>query len=234
MEDTLGTQKQQLDPEREALIAEMLRDAQKTNLSSALDKEPIIHRGDVELPAPMVVNKMTSAGHVFVWDSRTYQKAPVLYYMLPQILRQRRQDGSYRWTVTDPGKEPRRGTHRCLLHKDDPNRQHYSELGFAVCPKDNLANPYQVTRHMQLKHKAEWAAIEAEKKEKERQEDRALQQYLVAQAAGAIGKPKPEVKEEPKVEAPKSEKALYICDVCGADFGSQKTLDKHKQEQHEK
>ena len=214
MEDS---QKKQIDPERESLIQEMLRDAKKTDLSSSLDKEPVIHRGDAELPAPMVRSKITSAGYVFVYDTRTFQKAPVLYYMLPQILRTRRQDGSYRWTVNDPGKEPRRGQFKCQLHKDNPNRAHYDTLGFRVCPKDNLANPYEVRRHMQLKHKAEWAAIEEARKEQERQDDRKLQQLMVETVAGKTIKPVEEVK-----------KTAFVCDVCGADFGAQVILDKHK------
>jgi len=180
MEDT-----QTQDPEREKIIQEMLRDAEskKVELPSELSKEPVIHRGDEEVPAPMVVNKVNTAGYVYVWDSRTYEKIPVLYYMLSQILRQRREDGSYRFTTSDPGKLPKRGTLKCLLHKDDPNREHYDELGFHVCPKDNIPNPYQVSQHMRKKHPAEWAAIEEERKNRERQEDRELQKMLVTTVA---------------------------------------------------
>ncbi len=180
MEDS---QKQGRDPEREALIHEMLRDAQKTELPSELTKEPVIHRGDDDLPAPMVVNKITSAGYVYVWDTRTYEQIPILYYMLPSKMRQRREDGSYRFTTLDPGKLPKRGTYKCLLYKDDPNRKHYDDLGFRVCPKDNLASRYQVGRHMKLKHPAEWAAIEDERKERERQEDRELQRMVLGKVA---------------------------------------------------
>lgn len=196
---TEGTQTK-VDPEREKLIAEMLRDAKKTELPSELTKEPVIHRGDEELPAPMVVSKVSSAGYVYVWDSRTYVKVPVLYYMLPQVLRQRRQDGSYRFQVRDPGKLPKRGTHKCFLHKDDPNRKHYDELGFRLCKKENITNPYQVLQHMKSKHKAEWAAIEEEKKERERQEDRSLQKLLLSKAAGEGEKPPLYVSDKDKAK----------------------------------
>ena len=189
------TQKQlTLDPEREALIQEMLRDVKKGEIPSSLDKEPIVHRGDETLPAPMVKAKISSAGYVNCWDTRTYMKVPVLYYMLPQVLRTRRPDGSYRWTVNDPGKEPRRGQFKCLLHPVVPSftneeverRRRYDTLGFRVCPKDNLANPYEVRRHMQLKHRAEWASIEEERKDRERQEDRQLQKTMVEALAGKV------------------------------------------------
>lgn len=224
MEDT---QKQQKDPEREALIAEMLRDATKTELPSDLTKNPILNPDDKEAP-PTVVNKITSAGYVFVWDTRTYQKAPVLYYMLPQILRQRRPDGSYRWSVNDPHKETRRGTFKCLLHKDNPNREHYTSLGFRVCPKDNLANQYQVTRHMQLKHKAEWAAIEQEKRDKERAEDRELQHLLLASQINNLEKREETKKvEEPKPETLVISTEVFICPTCQKEFKYKKTFKKH-------
>ena len=137
-----------VDTERENLIQEMLRDAKKTNLGGDFEANPIIHRGDSDVPAPMVVNKVTNAGYVFVWDSRTFKKAPVLYYMLPQVLRQRREDGSYRWQVVDPGKKPKQGTFKCMLHAEGENRPHYDELGFRVCRKENMTNLHQVSLHM--------------------------------------------------------------------------------------
>ena len=209
-----------LDPEREALIQEMLRDAQKTNLSGDFEANPVIHRGDSDVPAPMVVNKITNAGYVFVWDSRTYRKAPVLYYMLPQVLRQRREDGSYRWTITDPGKEPKHGTFKCLLHRDEPNRKHYDELGFRTCKKENITNPHQVTLHMKSKHKAEWAGIEEERKERERQEDRKLQQMMVETITG---------KQVPIVvkEATSIVTDSLVCPTCKANFTNKTVFGKH-------
>ena len=233
-----ATQKQPIDPERENLIQQMLRDAQKTDLSSDLTKNPVIHRGDTELPAPMIVNKITSAGYVYCWDTRSFFKAPVLYYMLPQILRQRRVDGSYRWTVTDPKQEPKRGTYKCMLHKDDPNRAHYDDIGFRACPKENITNPYQVSQHMRSKHRVEWAAIEKERIDRERQEDRKLQQLMVESIARKPIEPTQPIAETTRtiivenVTEKEAKKTTFICDACGADFGSAKTLDNHKKEQH--
>jgi len=161
--------------DNEGLIAEMLRDAKVAEVPSQL--EPVVHRGDTELPAPMTVKELSNAGYVWAWDTRTLDKVPILYYMLPSKLKVRRPDGSYRFTTNDPGKSPKRGTNKCLLHADGPNRKHYNELGFRLCPssKDNITNPYQVIQHMKKKHPQEWAAIEEERKIQERQEDRELQ-----------------------------------------------------------
>lgn len=197
MEDT---QRKQVDPQREAMIAEMLRNAesQKIEPSSDLTRNPVLNRDKANEP-PTVVSQVSSAGYVPVWDDRTYVKAMVLYYMLPHVLRKTRKDGSYRWTPVDPGKKPQRGTYKCLLHADDPNREHYKSLGFRECPKENITSPYQVTQHMKSRHKREWEAIEKERIDAERQEDRNIQKML----AEALAK---QVSGEPKTE----EVPLYV------------------------
>ncbi len=188
MEDTL-TQ------DNEALIQEALRDAKKVELPSSLRDEPVIHKGDETLEAPMTVKQTSSAGYVYVWDTRTYEKIPIIYYMLPSKMRLRRKDGSFRFTTTDPKKLPKRGKIKCMLHKGGENREHYNTLGFRVCPKENITNIHQLKQHMRLKHPQEYAAIVDEKKEKEKAEDRALSRALL------------------KAQMPKEEKApLYVKD----------------------
>lgn len=208
-----------------ALIAEMLRDATKVELPSELTRQPIVHSGDAVLPAPMTVKEISSAGYVWVWDTRSYEKVPILYYMLPSRLRERRPDGSFRFTTTDPGKEPKRGTIKCLLHPEAANRAHYDELGFRVCNKNNITNPYQLQQHMKKKHPQEWAAIEEERKTAEREQDRALQHALLTQQL----EKRREIAQEVEQESQKSSKASFICDICGADFGAQITLKRHKE-----
>lgn len=175
MEDTqTGTE------DNEAIIAEMVRDAKIVAMPSELGDNPVIHKGDEELPAPMVGKVISSAGYVEVWDTRTFEKIPILYYMLAKKMRQRRKDGSFRFTTTDPGKLPKRGKIICRLHKDGENREHYNQLGLRVCPKDNILNPHELKQHMLKKHPKEWATIEDERKDRERAEDRELNRALLA------------------------------------------------------
>jgi len=167
----------------QALIDEMIRDAKPAQVESELAKNPVVHKGDETLGAPMVVKEISSAGYVWVWDTRTFDRLPVLYYMLPQKLRQRREDGSFRFTTRDPGKLPKRGTIKCLLHEKGESREHYNTLGFVSCRKENITNLHQLRQHMSKKHPQEWKAIEEERKEKERQEDRELQHLLLKKNA---------------------------------------------------
>lgn len=200
---TEDSQNKQIEQDNEALIQEALRDAKVHELPGELTTNPIVHRGDETLQAPMTVKEISSAGYVHVWDSRTYERFNVLYYMLPQKLRQRRKDGSFRFTTNDPKQEPKHGTIKCLLHLDGENRAHYDELGFRTCPKHNITNPYQLTQHMKKKHKEEWAAIEKEREDKERKEDRALQRLLLEGQIASQVKLKPQQQLEDKT--PKDE-----------------------------
>ncbi len=181
MEDT---QTKTVTQENESLIQEMLRDAKTAEVPSELSKNPVIHHGDETLEPPMTVKELSNAGYVYVYDSRTYERAPVLYYMLPSILRQRRDDGSFIWTTNDPKQLPKRGTHKCLLHKDSPNRAEFDSMGLRTCKKSNIINDFEVKQHMQKKHPKEWQAIEDQRKDRERQEDRAAQKALYEAVSG--------------------------------------------------
>lgn len=207
--------------ENESLIQEMIRDAEKVNLKDEFSSNPVVHKGDADLDAPMVAKEVSTAGYVWVWETRTYEKLPVLYYMLPAKLRQRRPDGSFRFTTVDPKKDPRRGTLKCFLHKDDPNRKHYDEMGFRLCSKANLTNEYERRRHMNLKHPKEWDSLESERKDRERLEDRELQKMMIASITKTP-------LSEPVVEATNPIDEVYKCDICGKEVSSPLALAGHK------
>lgn len=192
--------------DNESLIQEMLRDAQPAEMPSDLKTNPILHAGDGTLQAPMTVKEISGGGYVWVWDTRTFDRIPILTYMLPSKLRSRRPDGSFRFTTVNPGKLPNRGTVKCLLHPDAENRTHYDELGFRTCRKGNITNQYQLQQHMKKKHPQEWQALEQERAATERKEDRELQKLLVK---GVVGNTQSEtlLPKDPLPEAP-----LYVSD----------------------
>ena len=167
-----------MEDSQEKLPEEMLRDAEITAEPGTIGKDPIVHKGDEEIPAPMVA-KLKSAGYVFIYDTKTGEQSLTNRNMLPTQLKKKRADGSLVFTTVKPKKTPKRGTHKCLLHADDPNRSHYDELGLPVCKKDNLMSPFQVRRHMEKRHKMEWAAIQQEKQDIKEEEERKLRKALL-------------------------------------------------------
>lgn len=209
VEDTL--QDKAAEQENENLIQEMLREAQPAKVEGDLSKNPIIHRGSEELPVPMVVKEIKSSGYVWIYDTRTGERIPCIYYMVAQKMRERRQDGSYRFTTKDPGFRPKKGSVICMLHPDHPNRAHYDDLGFRVCKKSNLINEFQMKQHMLRKHPQEWKAIQDEEKEQEKREDRALQRAILAAAAGTGQKQEP-APDAPELGSGSEPAPLYVSD----------------------
>ena len=225
--------------DNEAIIERILRDAEdkKHELDGELTRNPIINKGDSDNPNPAVVTHMSSAGYVTLWDTRTYESCECLYYMLPQVLRWRRPDGSYRFTNKDPGMLPKMGQVKCTLHPDDPNRAHYDELGLPTCTKSNMPNQRQLRMHMKSKHPQEWETLEQERVDRERQEDRALQKMILELQLGKqpveiLSKVPPETTElksddfsgKTNTETPLGK---FPCPKCGKEFAYQKTQKKH-------
>jgi len=173
-----------VEKENEQLIEEMLANAEKADEPGELVKNPVIHRGDGDVPSPMVMSSLKSAGHSRMWDTKTGVESLTNNNMLATQLKKMRPDGTRVYTTTKPLVAPKRGDYKCLLHIGDPNRKHYDDLGLAVCPKDNLNSPFQVRRHMEKRHKTEWAAIEQERTDREKKEDRDFQKQLMSRALG--------------------------------------------------
>ena len=159
--------------ENKVLIEEMIKGQAAPEPGESV-KDKVVHRGDEEQPAPMTFSQLKSAGYTIIYDIETGEQSITNNNMLAAQLKKMR-NGKRVFTTTKPSSEPKRGTIKCLLHPDDPNREHYNEMGLPQCRKSNLINEFQRTRHMQRKHRDEWAAIEAEKKERE---NKAAQQLL--------------------------------------------------------
>ena len=164
--------------ENEALIQEMLRRT-PVEVPTEIEKNPVIHKGDETMEAPVVLNKVSSAGYLYLWDTETKERVPILYYMLPQQMRKKRADGQFRFSGTKPVGEPWKGTTKCLLHKDNPQRAYFDSIGYRVCKKENIASSHALTQHMRLKHPQEWKQIEDERAKKEKEEDRNLQRAIL-------------------------------------------------------
>ena len=158
-------------------------------------------------------SSVESAGYVFIWDTQTAKSSVCNRNMLAATLGKLRKDGTRFFTTIKPNFEPRGGSHKCLLHKDDENRAEYDELGLAACTKDNLDSPYQVTVHMKARHPQEAATIEDINATAQREEDREFQRILIQAAARGAALP---TRDAPVKKD--REPVVVQCEECATEF----------------
>lgn len=173
--------------ENSEILAAMQGMVDRAPEPGTLNVRDVVHQGDSEYPAPIVVNTVSSAGYVYIYDTLTGQRSQTNINMLPAQLKKKRADGTLAFSLRQPigrdGKplEPTQGTHKCMLHTADPQRELYDQWGLGTCQKANLRSPTEVKTHMEHRHSKEWKTIEGARLEAERQEDRALQRELAQQ-----------------------------------------------------
>jgi len=172
------------------VLEELLLEADKAAEPGDWKVNNVIHRPDEALPLPMVASALTSAGHVYIYDTLTRERSVTNRNMLLAQLRKLRADGTRVFTTVKPDRGPVRGILTCRLHSSRPERAHYDTMGFAVCPKSNLPSEFQVQQHMAHRHRVEWATIEQERTQAERDEERVFQRSLITLAAK--GQPAPQ------------------------------------------
>jgi len=158
-------------------------------------------------------SRIESAGYVYIWDTQTAKSSVCNRNMLASTLGKLRKDGTRFFTTVKPDFEPRGGSHKCLLHEDDENRAEYDELGLAVCTKDNLDSPYQVTVHMKARHPQESATIEDIHATAQREEDREFQRVLIQAAARGAALP---TRDAPVKKD--REPVVVQCEECAIEF----------------
>ena len=112
-------------------------------------------------------------GLLFMWNTKTGVRSRCLPYMRDMKLRERFPDGSPVWTFSDPQIPQRRGTLLCYLHPDRPEAAPYHAMGYTVCHKQGIPSVDALERHMK-KHSGAWAAIQRDRVEAQRNEDRAF------------------------------------------------------------
>jgi len=184
----------QIDPADIPMIEEQARDAQSA-------AEPVGTKVGDNVPGAkdwgaehMKVSTSTGAGWVWVYDTVTREPSKINRNWLAKQLAKKRPDGSFYFTTVRPKQGPRRGTIKCMLHPDAPNRDHYDEMGFSTCPKHNLPNKHQQMQHMKNKHSQEWITIKEEtedNKEAQRQhENEQFQKAILKIAEGNTKKSK--------------------------------------------
>jgi len=172
----------------EKMAVELIEEAEAAPEPGNFDRRQVIHSASDAFPVDVQVASLESAGYVYVYDNETGERSVVNRNMLETQLSKLRPDGTRFFTTVKPAFEPQRGTLKCLLHKDDPERWQYDEWGFAVCNKSNLISEFQVNRHVQIRHRMEWQTIYEEREKKDKEEERNFQRQLLGLAAqtGAV------------------------------------------------
>jgi len=109
------------DRQNREVLAAMMGESEKAPEPGTMKIKDIIHRGDDDLPTPMVTKVMTSAGYRWIYDTETGDRSLTNLNMLPMQLRKMREDGTPMYSIHKPtAVAVKRAAFKCLLHKDDP------------------------------------------------------------------------------------------------------------------
>ena len=157
-------------------VQEMMRDAEQAEEPGNMKQGAVVGNSN---GMAMTATELQSAGWVYVYSTRTGDRSTVNRNMLEQQLQKKFEDGSYAFTTRKPeGIEPAKGKIKCMLHKDDPNRGLYDTWGLPYCRKANIVASHDLRIHMEKRHRREWATIDGERQELEKQEEKAKENQL--------------------------------------------------------
>lgn len=139
-------------------------------------------------PAPSRLSSLRFKGYVEVWDTRTGVKSLQPWWLLWQTMKKKREDGSFVFTRTDPKIPPNYGADLvCPLNPASSEYETVKGMGFKVCTKQHIPHEDARMRHVKKSHSRAWEAMERIRTERIRQEDRKLQQdMLAAMTAAAV------------------------------------------------
>ena len=203
-------------------IEELMQEVEEAEEPGNLREGQVLHRSNDDMPLGVQVASVASAGHVFIYNTKTGDRSKTNRNMLEDQLRKVfPEDGTRVYTTVKPPFEPPRGTYHCLLHAANAEREHYDQMGLATCTKDDLASEYQVQRHMERRHRMEWATIGEERDRAEKDEERRFQRTLMAAIAQVGTNGAPNRSNRP------------VCDQCGRTFKSDAGVKLHVRQKHQ-
>lgn len=169
--------------ENDSLIAQLMGELEEAPEPGSAKIGAVEHRGNDEIPMPVVQTQLSSAGYVYIYDRYTGDRSVTNRNMLPTQLRKRYIDGPHKGELVfvkdDPKIVSKRNRLKCRLHADDEDRAEWDEMGFPVCTKSNLVSRYHQARHMQSKHRDEWAAIQELAYQRESEDDKEFKRTLM-------------------------------------------------------
>lgn len=122
----------------------------------------------------------TITGKRVVFRTDTGKPVEVLTYILPVVLRKKRDDGMLAFTLRDPGFRPPKGDFPCFLNAKAPESEAFHRMGLPACDQDALPSAIDRDDHMIHRHTAEWRRIEDIRIRAERKEDREINREMKA------------------------------------------------------
>ena len=188
----------------------------------------IVHHPDMENPFGIKLAEVASAGWKVVYHTVTREPSLIngnlLGAQLNKLVPVPQADGTIRmqraFTTQRPKEGPVRGTLKCILHEEHPQREYHKSLGLPTCGKSNMMSPLDVRSHAQHRHSREWATIEDDRQHGIAEEERLVRKALIAQyqsdqtsAAAAPPAPAPEPKQT--IEAKVVAEVTKACPDCG-------------------
>lgn len=214
--------------QQEASWERLLVEVGESAPGTFLQEGEVLSRGDsAEAPVPMRVSDLRYKGYVTVWDTITGAESIQPWWLLWQTMRKAREDGSKVFTRTNPHIPPDHGEDMfCPLNPAAPAAERFSGKGFKACKKQHIPHWDGLQRHIQKSHGRAWKAMERERQDRERNEDRELQrlalssqrEFMDALLRNAAGASVPPAAAEPASDpAPAREvrMATKPCEICG-------------------
>jgi len=206
------------------MTVELMEEAEPAPEPGSFDRRKVIHSPSDAFPIDVQIASLESAGYVYVYDTENGERSVVNRNMLESQLQKMRPEGTRYFTTVKPDKEPKRGTLKCLLHSDDPDRGQYDIWGFATCNKSNLISEFQVNRHVQIRHRMEWQTIYEDRERKEKEEERNFQRQLLGAATRTGVQPEVAVSAEARFD---------IC-TCGQEYRAGYIAQHQRGERHQR
>ena len=183
----------------------------------------ILNRPSEDQPAPMRVSDLAFKGYVEVWDTQTGIQSLQPRWLLWQALRKIRPDGSLVFTRVNPKIAPNHGADlRCPLNPASPDYPRLKAMGFKQCTKQHIPHQDALMRHVKKSHVRAWDAMEREREDRQREEDRQLQrdmlQAMTSAAVKGVAASQAPAGARQSVKAPSSAICAATCPTCTRVF----------------
>jgi len=141
----------------------------------------IVARPTADSPGALRITDLRFKGYVQVWDTKTGDMSLQPKWLLWQTMRKKHEDGTPRFTQTDPKIAPHLGDDLvCPLNPSSPGHKFFKDKGFRPCTRAHIPHEDALWRHVRHSHKRAWDMHQLDIENRQRQEDRDLQQKILA------------------------------------------------------